>query len=457
MIEFSNEDIKYLALELPDGIKHYKYAADFRGEIKAIDSALEGNIPEALRHRLTIERVIAEGMCGDYTTDFDGLLSRIQKRYPACGKSELKALIATGQADHILKNGEMLFQNSAASNLMNEHELFLRRLSDPNAVPNRKKDEIGLENIKIMKHRGSRAFRYTVEERMSFDDGSVREGERVRVHFPFPAVCASQPESEIKLLGASHENVYISSSAQRTAFIETEYHSGDEFFVSFSYVNRAKYVSLDGVSASESQPAFCTEELYPHIRFTPLIKELAREIAGNERDNLRLARRVYDWITENIRYSYMREYLYIYNIPEFVALNRRGDCGAMSLLFITLCRYLGIPAKWESGSSVKFDYIGSHDWAMFYVAPLGWLYADLSQGEGARTRGNLELWDHLFGNLDPFRLVANTEVQASFDPPKRFMRIDPYDNQSGEAETDTRGLGSCELNKSRKVISFEEI
>ena len=32
MIEFREEDIKYIAIELPDEVKFYKYSGDFEGE-----------------------------------------------------------------------------------------------------------------------------------------------------------------------------------------------------------------------------------------------------------------------------------------------------------------------------------------------------------------------------------------------------------------------------------------
>ena len=51
------------------------------------------------------------------------------------------------------------------------------------------------------------------------------------------------------------------------------------------------------------------------------------------------------------------------------ARNRRGDCGIMALTFITLCRLVGIPARWQSGLSVSPTGVGCHDWAMFYIAP----------------------------------------------------------------------------------------
>ena len=59
----------------------------------------------------------------------------------------------------------------------------------------------------------------------------------------------------------------------------------------------------------------------------------------------------------------------------------------MALTFITLCRIAGIPARWESGFAVAPGDAGCHDWARFYVAPKGWMYADCScvQGDSSFT------------------------------------------------------------------------
>ena len=49
----------------------------------------------------------------------------------------------------------------------------------------------------------------------------------------------------------------------------------------------------------------------------------------------------------------MREYFTISNISEYAATNLKGDCGVQAILFITLCRIAGIPAKWQSGLYVS--------------------------------------------------------------------------------------------------------
>ena len=153
----------------------------------------------------------------------------------------------------------------------------------------------------------------------------------------------------------------------------------------------------------------------------------------------------------------MRDYLFMDFIPGFAMLNDRGDCGVMALLFITLCRAMGVPARWQSGSHVEPDSIGSHDWAQFFVAPYGWLPADPSFGGGALRKGDTELWDHYFGNLDPYRQINCTGFAKPFDPPRLYLHRDPYDNQSGEIEYTDAPLWYDDIKTSREVVSAEEL
>lgn len=97
MIRFKEENIKYMALELPDEINFYKYSGDFDGEIAAIRRYLEKHdVTEGMKIRLALEEVIADGMTEDYLYDFDGLLSRVREKYPACSPADLEAFIDWG-------------------------------------------------------------------------------------------------------------------------------------------------------------------------------------------------------------------------------------------------------------------------------------------------------------------------------------------------------------------------
>ena len=92
-----------------------------------------------------------------------------------------------------------------------------------------------------------------------------------------------------------------------------------------------------------------TAERETHIRFTPRIKELAANLTVGETNPLLKAQRIFRWINNHFPWASAREYSTIENIPEYVLDNRHGDCGQVSLLFITLCRCSGIPARFQSG------------------------------------------------------------------------------------------------------------
>ena len=435
------KDLPFLAVSLPEEVKMYHYSGDFENEIAVIDRWLKKDLPESQRKRLEIQRIFSKQLLVDYVLSEEQFVTALRERYPAVTASIVDDLISKGNLDFILKNGVRHFQHQAISNACNRHGDYMTALGDPNHTP-ADHSKSGHEAIETMKADGGLSYRYEVEEWIKLEPHAERPGEILRLWFPYPVACDTQPEGEIKLISSSHP-VQITGDVHRTAFMEVPCEAGATYSVRFSFVQRAKYIDLSkhtpsgipaGMGLSAEDLEAYTSEQYPHIRFTPTVLALANEIKCEETDPLRVAKRIYDWICDNVRYSYVRDYLLIENIPEFVMVNRYGDCGTMALTFITLCRALGIPAKWQSGSSCRPDGIGSHDWCMFYIAPYGWLYCDPSYGEGAARSNNTVRREHYFGNLDPFRLVASNEFQQPLTPDKALCRMDPYDNQSGEAE-----------------------
>ncbi|MBE6586715.1 MAG: transglutaminase domain-containing protein [Ruminococcaceae bacterium] len=460
------EKLPFLAISLPEEVKMYHYAGDFEGEIKVIDRWLTKDLPLSQRKRLEIQRLFAEQLLTDYELDETAFVKMLKAHEPAVTPDIVDMLIKKGNLDFIMKGSVRHFQHQAVTNTINRHGDLLASLGNPQHQP-ADHSQSGLETICEMQEMGGMSYRYEVEEWIKLCPHAERPGETLRLWFPFPVACDTQPESEIKLISSSHP-VAITGSVHRTAFMEVPCEAGATYSVTFSFVQRATYKDLSGskptglpagLGLSPEDLEAYTSEQYPHIRFTPTVMALANEIRGEERDPLRLAKRVYDWICDNVRYSYVRDYLLIENIPEFVMVNRYGDCGTMALTFITLCRALGIPAKWQSGSSCRPDGIGSHDWCMFYVAPYGWLYCDPSYGEGAARSGNMVRREYYFGNLDPYRLVASNEFQQPLTPDKKLCRMDPYDNQSGEAEyaDGIHNIFFSDRTHGRRVIKAEKL
>jgi len=443
MKPLSLSDMPYLALSLPESVLCHRYAGNYQKEREVIRELLSRPLPDALTRRLLLELRMIDGMEENYTLSYEDALKAVQAECPSFTEDGLDRLMADGRADWRLREGKPYFLSSfPASTHVSCPELYggIQTSEDP--------------YMQKMVSRGSLTLRHRIRHTVFPAEGCVRDGEHILVHIPYPLETPGQ--SRITLLSSSPDGT-ISSGPSRTVSFSAEYHQGLSFFVEYSFDATQRYFPLLPEEVTSEQPRDFTDEQLPHIRFTPTLRALAAEILGDEKNPLLKARRIYDYITKNITYSYMREYLLIDNIPEFAALNFRGDCGVQALLFITLCRIAGIGARWQSGMSLHPQSIGSHDWAKFYIAPYGWLWADLSAGGSAWQQGNLPLWDFFFGHVTPMRLAANDAFQCELDPPKTFLRADPYDNQSGEIETASRPLTDSEIVFEREMLSVTEI
>ena len=54
-------------------------------------------------------------------------------------------------------------------------------------------------------------------------------------------------------------------------------------------------------------------------------------------------------------------------------------------------------------------------------------------------------------------MPANSEIQKEFIPEKKWLRIDPIDNQRGEFEYEDHGLRFSQVDVSQELISMEDI
>lgn len=278
------------------------------------------------------------------------------------------------------------------------------------------------------------------------------EGKEVQAWLPVPAACPQQ--TEIEVLEATPGGICGPEDApQRTIWWKGT--GTSDVFVTYRYRHHAAWVDPMTIVPDPVQPDFDTEEQAPHILFTPYLRALAVRITEGCSDPMERARAIYDYVTGHVDYRYQPAYIHQDNISDGCARELRGDCGVMALLFITLCRIAGIPARWQSGLAVRPGSVGSHDWAMFYIAPHGWLWVDCSFGSSARRNGEEERRRHYFGNLDPWRMVANNAFYAPLTPPDPAWRQDPYDNQRGEMMIDGRGLDEPEMERGVELLDFE--
>ncbi|MBO5197957.1 MAG: transglutaminase domain-containing protein [Lachnospiraceae bacterium] len=483
MRECRFEDIQYLNVELPEDILKKKYFGDFEGAARLIDIKLGQDIPDALRRKLLVEKEILHILPKEYIYSFEEAMEKIRKKIPDFTEEEFREREELGRIDWFYVNGEVRYIDSFLGTLLKTDASLAERarkaeeanadkVEGQTAAPVTK--NLLDEAIAKMKEKGSLTCHFKIRGTIQIGEEAFVPGKKVKAWLPLPIDCIQVKNP--KVIKTEPEATYIApeTAPQRTAYFEKVMTENTPFLVEYEYDNTVNYVDPKPEVVEEYRkggekpfPAFDPEkdlpgrgeptladisEQAPHIVFTPYIRALKDEIAGDETNPLLLARRFYDFVTTKVKYSFMREYFAIENIPEYAALNNRADCGVQALLFITLCRCAGIPARWQSGLNARPDSVGSHDWAMFYVAPYGWMFNDCSFGGGAYRAGALERWNYYFCNLDPYRMPANCMFQAQFDPPYEHMRRDPYDNQSGEMEYEDRGLRWYEVDRNREIL-----
>ena len=453
------EDLKVLSIPLPEDIRKVKGYGDYARLRRMLDLRIaDERLPRDLRTRLRLERRMIERIPEAYPHDTAAALEMLRDALEGFTAAELEDFIDAGKVDFIYLNGEMRFHRLFLETLIKTRPELAPRVKDPDRLTYKQANFAALDAVaREMKQNGGAARRWHVRHELRVKPEYRRVGAEILVHLPLPVEydCVRG----FRLMDCGPGSSYVSNADQRTIAFRKPLAEDDVFFAEYTFDVHMAYHDLDPARAAGGVPEGedCLGEQPPHISFTPLIRSVAREIAGEETNPLLLARRVYDFLTTRPIYSFVRSYFSYANLPEHMLSAMKGDCGIFALSFIALCRCLGVPARWQSGLYCAPHDVGCHDWAQFYCAPWGWLPVDASFGNAAWHNGDTARWDFFFGHMDPFRLPAARAFQAPFDPPKRHLRADPYDNQCGEAEYADRGLLSRHLDERCVLLDWQAL
>lgn len=455
-----NETIQFQNIGLPDDIRARKLHGDFAGAIRLIDLRLKDNkLPQSMKYSLQLQKEMIRRLPGEFPYSREEAIAIIRQHIPDFTEEEFDMLVDTRRIRWIYIDGEVRIFNRFFSSLVKAYPGFAHRAGV--VLPGVESAVGGIplldHAMMVMKRDGSMTNRIRIRATMRIRDEQFTPGMFVRAHLPIP--CACEQQSEIRIEKVYPENCIIDpeDALQRTVCWEENMTENHEFMVEYSYLHTAKYHNTENMTGQPAEPACWTYEQAPHIMFTPYIRSLVRELTDGLDDPLEKARVFYDYITLNMNYTFMPSYFLMENIAETCARDMNGDCGVFALLFLTMCRCAGIPARWESGFAAEPDFCGGHDWVRFYVEPYGWLYADTSYGVAAHRNGNEERRRFYFGNLDPYRMVANSTFGCAFLTQKQHWYADPYDNQVGEIETAEKGLTYEEYDRSKVVLSCETL
>lgn len=453
------DDIRCLEYPLPETVAKEKWSGGFTRARRLIWRLLaDETVPDAMKLRLKLELVNLDYIQQRYTVTPEEGLRLIREKRPDFTADDLEELRTSDRADWMYIDGEVRYIDNFHRTLFLVYPEEKAEKTVPETAAGRM-----IASLSDGEEMGAHIH---IRHELKICDQAVRPGRELTVHLPVPVERGSV--SSLRLTDMTEGGVLpAAESLQPTVCFRTRAEEGQRFFVEYSFDNKLVYRDMvkacegQKTAAADQEPPDETKSFLlpqpPHMSFTPYLRALCAEITKGCDSALLRARRIYDYITTKTDYRFMRHYCSVDNLSEYCAVNRRGDCGVQSLMFITLCRIAGIPAVWQSGIDAKPSDVGEHDWARFYIEGFGWLYADLSYGGAAYRRGDKKSWNFYFGNVDPFRIPINDGFQQEFDIPKKHWRVDPYDNQGGEAEYDDRGLGSREFEYDYIEIDIHEI
>lgn len=443
-----HEDLQYQCVPLPEDILKMKWSGRLDQAKSMIEKRLElPHLPKAYRARLILELKNIGHLRLNYTRTKSEVLNDIRRRIPDFTMEEVDQCILEGKLEWIFIEGQEMFMPNTVNNLFNQNPDFWLRTAEGDT---RSYEALDSVMDALPSSGGDMKAHIHIRHELKLKDEMVEEGRKIRVYLPVPLQRQQITNLKINSITPQPLRMPQEEDVQPAAYFEAAAEKGQVFYVEYEFDNVTRYTDLSladfdavAAAAAEGYPEEVLpflKERGPHILFTPYLRSLAEELIGDETNPLKIARIFYDYITCSLSYSFVRDYAALDSIAEYMAINRKGDCGVMAILFITLCRIAGIPARWQSGLDAEPDDIGEHDWAQFYIPSMGWLYCDPSFGRAARLRNREQLWNFFFGNLDPFRIPLNGDMQYDFVPAKKFIRFDPTDNQAGEIEYEDGGI-----------------
>lgn len=444
--------IDTLNIPLPEDLMKLKWNGQFTLLKEMIDLRLQKDIPSLLKERLLLEKEIIDRLPRDFIYTKVQAIEMCQNKLYDFTEEEFEQLFKDNAFEFLFVEGIMKFKDDFFDNLIKTRPIYQTRLK--NQIKEREnRDEI-IQHIIDKKD-----VRYKIHVKISMKIKPEYEqlGKIVRVWLPIPIEYAQV--EDVKILNVSSDKAIINDNNvdQRSVYFEEKLRHDQEFSVEYELINHMQYKQFDPSIVKKCSVKECLNECEPHILFTPYLKNLAYEIIGDETNPLLQAKKIYDYITTHIPYSFVRPYITLPNISEYMTTGLKGDCGIYAILFITLCRIVGIPATWQSGLYCTPKEIGNHDWARFYVEPYGWLFCDCSFG-GSGFRNHSELQRQFyFGHLDPFRIPSAKAFQKDLVPEKTFTRRDPYDHQTGEIEYVDAYIDENEYEMYQKIIEVKEI
>jgi len=414
-----------------------------QGEFKKAEKLMK-SLPKKVRTaeevRIDSLNTIMSRIRKDFNMTPDSGLNLIREKMPAVTTEQIAKWKKTRKIEYMIIDGQEWWFRKSVRNLW----LLADELKEDHDA-----DKIETYNIRRKYYldamqtpadeNGLRDWRHmNITFYLDVNADVVPAGETLRVWMPFPY--ENMRQKNIKLESSNRDVTFSKNSKHHTVYMEGIAEKGKptHFEYTFSYDVAERHICQQDLQAmvepydtSTAEYKEFTGNYPPHIVITDDIRALAREIVEDETNPVLQASKIFDWISMTYPWAGAREYSTIKNMPEYVMANGHGDCGQVALLYITLVRSLGIPARWESGWMIHPDEINWHDWAETYFEGVGWVPTDQSFG---RSAVGTPMNSYYTTGIDVYRMASNETIGDKLSPEKKYIRSETVDFQPGEVE-----------------------
>ena len=175
---------------------------------------------------------------------------------------------------------------------------------------------------------------------------------------------------------------------------------------------------------------------------SPVISNLAHQLADDKPDVYSKAKVIYDYMHENFKYSTSQQMNYVQQkyggLPKHALATLRdgwGDCDDQSMLYMSLLRAVGLPARLEMGMlyDQQNNEWGGHAWAQIYIPQEdgtgGWYNVDIVNSEFLfRDCNRMTTWvdDGDGEHLSDYYHVCSSSTSVSFEESDTSISYTPH-------------------------------
>ena len=386
----------------------------------------------------------------DFSRDSNYIVNYLKLYYPELTAEQVAAWEATNALEHNYIDGQKRYFRNAGRNLFRIDKEAKKVFEQVEGV---QVDQLHIfldgynkEVIKAIREQKKSLVMpvtMTIKYTLTVKPDVVPDSTVLRAWMPYPRedqnsvkdirlISTSEPKYKISSDKYVHKSIYmekIAVAGQPTVF---------SYELSFKGYNEWYDFNPEDIKPYDTGSRLYKEytaEKATHVIFSDRIKKITDSIVGTETNPYIKVKKIYRWIADNYPWASAREYSTIENIPEYVLDNNHGDCGQVGLLLITMARYAGVPARWQSGWMLHPNSVNMHDWLEVYYEGIGWVPTDQSFGRGRyNVIDNDDEYNFYTKGLDAYRWIVNSDYSGEFSPAKKFIRSETVDFQRGEVE-----------------------